>query len=77
MYRLAVSAWALGLRVLSSLWTKWGPALRIIFRAFLHVNIALLMLGIQAMDNLIKIQRMVTNRMDKAIDLIEKLLDIL
>ena len=69
-----MSAWAFGRSLLSSLWTKWGPAIRMLARTFWHTAIALLLIGIQIMDTVLVLVRGV---MDKAIDRIEDLLDIL
>ena len=70
-----MSGWAFGRSLLSAFWTKWGPAIRMLARNYLHTVIALLLLAIQMMDSVTILVNGVIYVMDRSIDLMEDLLD--
>ena len=69
--------WTFVRGVLTTFWDHWGPVTKMFNRTVLEFAMALVLLAIGLVENLVKVFHGLIYVLDRAIDLLEDILDLL
>ena len=71
------AVWALGRRALTMFWGHWGPVIKLFTRTVLEFVVALLLLATGLLENWITVYHGVIYVLDRLIDFVEDILELL
>ena len=69
--------WTFGRGVLTTFWGHWGPVIKMFTQTLLEFAVALILLAIGLVENMVIVFHGLIYVMDRTIDLIEDILDLL
>ena len=77
MLQSLFAVWRFTRGVLSSFWAHWGPVIMMFTRTLVHLGMALVLVAVGLFENLVIVFNWVIYVLDRLVDLLEDILDLM